>query len=85
MAMVVGLAEQLTTGGCGCFTVNDALQLATLFFFSFSSVAVAVHRVAARRQSGGIDISSRTRAGNLATGAAPLVGQRVLGVEISEC
>ena len=41
IAMVVGLAEQLTTGGCGCFTVNGALQLATLFLFSLSSVAVA--------------------------------------------
>jgi hypothetical protein len=34
IAIVVGLAEQLALGGTGCFTVNDALQLATLFFFS---------------------------------------------------
>lgn len=41
-AIVVGLAEQLTNGGSGCFTANVALQLTTLFFFSFSSMAVAV-------------------------------------------
>ena len=37
-----GLAEQLTCGGfIGlAFTVKLALQLAMLFFFSFSSVAV---------------------------------------------
>ena len=40
IAMVVGLAEQLTCGGCGCFTVNGALQVAMLFFFSLGSVAV---------------------------------------------
>src|SRR5206468_7427476 len=39
---VDGLAEQATTGGLGCFTVNDAVQVAVLFFFSFGSVASAL-------------------------------------------
>ena len=35
MAIVVGLAEQLTTGGCGCLMVKLAVQVAELFFFSW--------------------------------------------------
>ena len=38
MAMVVGVAEQLTTGGCGCLMVKFAEQVAVLFFFSLGSV-----------------------------------------------
>jgi hypothetical protein len=39
--IVCGLTEQVAVGGRGCLTVNDAEQLATLFFFSLASVAVA--------------------------------------------
>ena len=37
---VAGLAEQESTGGLGCFTVNDEEHVATLFFFFFGSVTV---------------------------------------------
>ena len=53
-----------------------------LFFFSFSSVADPVTRVAARRQTSGIDGSGCARAGNLPARAAPLVGQSMLGIEV---
>src|ERR1019366_8572286 len=42
MAMVVGLAEQLTTGGCGCLMVKFAEHVAELFFFCLASVIVAL-------------------------------------------
>jgi hypothetical protein len=42
IAIVVGLAEQLTTGGCGCLITKFAEQVAELFFFSLGSVAVPV-------------------------------------------
>src|SRR5271166_4192257 len=42
MAIVVGLAEQLTTGGCGCLMLKFAAHVAELFFFSLGSVMLAV-------------------------------------------
>jgi hypothetical protein len=42
IAMVVRVAEQLTTGGCGCLIVKLAEQVAVLFFFSLGSAMVAV-------------------------------------------
>jgi hypothetical protein len=37
-----GLADQRAVGGRGCLIENVALQVATLFFFWFSAVAVAL-------------------------------------------
>jgi hypothetical protein len=42
IAMVVVLAEQLTTGGAGCLMVKLAVHVAVLFFFSLGSVTVPV-------------------------------------------
>src|ERR1039458_5335002 len=42
IAIVAVLAEQLTTGGCGCLMVKFAEHVAVLFFFSLGSVMVAV-------------------------------------------
>src|SRR5208337_1763623 len=39
-AIVVGLAEQLTTGGCGSLMVKGAAHFAEFIFFIFGSVTV---------------------------------------------